>query len=99
MGWAFAIQFRLVETKGGFAMSSYEKATALLNQVPEYQLDDVVAYLQGVIAGAIHSDQEIPNAETIAAMKETEEMARNGTGEHFTGSTTDFLASILVGDD
>jgi hypothetical protein len=80
-------------------MSSYEKATALLNQVPEYQLDDVVAYLQGVIAGAIHSDQEIPNAETIAAMNEVDEMIRTGKGEHFTGSTADFLASILAGDD
>lgn len=80
-------------------MSSYEKATALLNQVPEYQLDDVVAYLQGVIAGAIHSDQEIPNAETIAAMEETEEMARNGTGHPWTGSTKDYFARILAGED
>jgi hypothetical protein len=32
-------------------MSSYEQATALLNQVPENKLDYIVTYLQGFLAG------------------------------------------------
>jgi hypothetical protein len=42
---------------------------------------------------------ETPNAETFEAMKEVDEMIRTGKGEHFTGSTSDFLASILAGED
>jgi hypothetical protein len=81
-------------------MSSFEQASALLEQVPESKIDYVIAYLQGIVAGVPSADrEEVPNAETIAAMQEGDEMIRTGKGEHFTGSTSDFLASILAGED
>ena len=43
--------------------------------------------------------EEIPNAETLAAMKEVEEMVRSGSGQHFSGSTEDFIAMLLAEDD
>lgn len=57
-------------------MSEREQAIQLLDAVPEFKIDCVVAYLQGIIAGA---GEEKPNAETIAAMQELEE----GGGECF----------------
>lgn len=36
-----------------------------------------------------------PNAETIAAMAETDEMIRTGGGQHFEGSTEELFAQIL----
>lgn len=35
-----------------------------------------------------------PNAETIAAMEETDEMIRTGGGQHFQGTTEDFFAML-----
>lgn len=36
-----------------------------------------------------------PNAETIAAMAETDEMIRTGSGQHFEGSTSELFAQVL----
>jgi hypothetical protein len=57
-------------------MSNREKAFALLDEVPEFKIDCVIAYIQGIIAGA---GTEEPNDETIAAMRELEA----GGGESF----------------
>jgi hypothetical protein len=57
-------------------MSNREKAFALLDEVPDFKIDCVVAYIQGIIAG---TGSEEPNDVTIAAMQELE----NGGGEHF----------------
>ena len=43
--------------------------------------------------------KEIPNAETLAAMKEVEEMVSTGGGQRFSGSTEDFTAMLLAEDD
>ena len=69
-------------------MSAREKAIQLLDAVPEFKIDCVVAYLQGIIAG---SEREEPNAETIAAMQELE----SGGGECF--DTLDELWKSLEG--
>lgn len=37
----------------------------------------------------------IPNAETIAAIKEADEMLNNKTGQRFEGSTEDFFHMLL----
>ena len=63
-------------------MSEREKAQQLLDSVPDYKIQYVIAYLQGVTAG-----EDIPNDETIEAMKELD----NGGGETFDGSTEDFF--------
>lgn len=67
-------------------MSDREKAVQLLNAVPDYKIQYVIAYLQGVTTG-----EEIPNVDTIAAMQELE----NGGGECF--DTLDELWDSLEG--
>lgn len=50
-------------------MSNREKAIELLEKVPEYKLEYVLAYLLGMTVG----EDNIPNEETISAMKELED--------------------------
>jgi putative transcriptional regulator len=57
------------------------------------QPGDLLEYIPDITNTA--EQEDIPNAETLAAMQEADEMIRNGTGEHFTGETSDFLVSIL----
>ena len=59
-------------------MSDRERAIQLLEEVPDYKIKYVIAYLQGVTA-----DEDEPNLETKEAMRELEE----GNGEEFEGST------------
>ena len=44
-----------------------------------------------LLQGVSLSD-ETPNSETLEAMTEVQAMIDRGTGEHFDGSTADFLA-------
>jgi len=46
------------------------------------------------IAKSIYPEFE-PNPETIAAVAETDEMIRTGSGQHFEGSTEELFAQIL----
>lgn len=71
-------------------MSDRERAAALLEAVPDYKIGYVIAYLQGVTVG-----EDEPNEETLEAFAEVEEMKRSGTGQHFSGSTKDFLDMLL----
>lgn len=74
-------------------MSTRELARNLLDQVPESKLLYVVAYLQGVTTP---EDDETPNARTLVAIDEVDEMIRTGKGEHFEGSTADFFAQLAA---
>ena len=74
-------------------MSTRELARNLLDQVPESKLLYVVAYLQGVTTP---EDYETPNARTLVAIDEVDEMIRTGKGEHFEGSTADFFAQLAA---
>ncbi|MBQ4416241.1 MAG: hypothetical protein II868_00985 [Butyrivibrio sp.] len=67
-------------------MSEREQAFALLEQVPEYKMTYVIAFLRGASI-----PDEIPNAETLAAFEEIE----NGGGEVYDGTTHDIFASVL----
>lgn len=80
-------------------MSEMERASALLSMVPEYKLGYAIAYLQGLIAGITADQKDIPNAETIAAMQEVNEMIRTGSGQHFQGSAEEFFALLDSEDD
>ena len=40
-----------------------------------------------------------PNAETLEAIREGNEMAEKGTGQHFKGSTADFFRMMLEEED
>ena len=71
-------------------MSNREYAHQLLDRVPESK----IFYIMGILEGAAIPDEE-PNAETREAFAEVDEMKRNGTGEHFGGSTKEFLIMFL----
>ncbi len=59
-------------------MSNRELAAQLLERVPESKL----YYIIGVLEGAAIPD-EIPNAETLAAFREIDEMKASGSGQAF----------------
>lgn len=67
-------------------MSNREKAMQLLEAVPDYKIDYVIAYLQGMTAGEAE-----PSEETIAAMQELE----NGGGHRFSGTTEQLFAELM----
>lgn len=70
-------------------MSNRDFAKTLIDQIPESKLVYIIAYLQGAAI-----PEEVPNAETLEAIAEVENMIRTGAGEHFSGSTDDFFASL-----
>ena len=74
-------------------MSTRELARSLLDQVPESKLLYVVAYLQGVTTP---ENDETPNARTLAAIDEVDDMVKNDRGEHFEGATADLFAQLAA---
>ena len=66
-------------------MSYKEMAKSLIDQIPDSKMYYIVAYLQGAAV-----PEEMPNAETIAAIEELE----NGGGTLFTGSTEALFAEL-----
>lgn len=73
-------------------MSNRELAKQLIDQIPESKMYYIVSYLQGAAV-----PEETPNAETLEAMAEVQDMIESGTGEHFSGLTSDFLAMLAEG--
>lgn len=71
-------------------MSDRERAIQLLEAVPDYKIEYVIAYLQGMIVG-----ENIPNEETLEAFREVDEMKKDGSGQHYNGSTKKFLNMLL----
>ncbi len=63
-------------------MSYKELAKNLIDQIPESKMYYIVAYLQGAAVS-----EEVPNAETIASIKELE----SGGGTLFNGTTEDLF--------
>ena len=56
-------------------MSTREYAKTLIDQIPESKLIFIVPYLQGA---ALPDDVETPNAKTLAAIEEVENMIEKG---------------------
>jgi hypothetical protein len=71
-------------------MSEKEKAIQLLNIIDDEKMSYVVGILENLTYLAY-----IPNAETIVAIKEADEMLNNKTGQRFEGSTEDFFHMLL----
>lgn len=80
-------------------MSEMERASALLGMVPQYKLGYVIAYLQGLIADVTANQEDAPNAETVAAMQEINEMIHTGKGQHFQGDAAEFFAMLDAEDE
>ena len=70
-------------------MSNREFAKSLIDQIPDGRLLDAVTYLQGMAV-----PDHTPNAETLEALAEVDNMIANGAGEQFTGSTAGFLKML-----
>ena len=71
-------------------MSDRERAIQLLNVIDDEKMVYVVGILENLTGFA-----DIPNNETIEAIREGDEMLKNGTGQRFTGSTEDFFNMLL----
>lgn len=76
-------------------MSSRDQVMQIVDAMPEYKVDGLLGFLRIFAA----DQEEVPNAETIAAMREVDEMIRTGSGERWQGSTADLFAAILAEDD
>lgn len=70
-------------------MSERERLYQLLDTVP----DTKIAYIIGYIQGLTVEEQAEPNAETLAAFAEVEEMRRTGNGQRF-NNLDDLWASL-----
>ncbi len=71
-------------------MSYKELAKNLIDQIPDSKMYYIVAYLQGAAV-----PEEIPNAETLEAIAEVEEMIKVGSGQHFQGTAEEFTNMLL----
>lgn len=60
-------------------MSNKERAIQLINTIDDEKMIYVVGILENLTGFA-----EIPNAETLEAFAEVDEMKRTGSGQHFT---------------
>ena len=69
-------------------MSNKDIIVNLLDTVPEYKLNYILAYIQGIMAD---ESTMTPNSETLEAMSELE----NGGGTVFDGSTKDLFAELM----
>ena len=75
-------------------MSSREQIIQIIDSMPEYKIDGLLGFLRLFVADA----EDIPNAVTIAALKEGDEMLRAGTGQHLQGSAAEFFAALDAED-
>ncbi len=67
-------------------MSNREQVMRIIDDMPEYKIAGLLAFLR--------TFEDTPNDETIAAMRETDEMIRTGGGQHFQGTAADFFAML-----
>lgn len=76
-------------------MSSRDQVMQIVDAMPEYKVDGLLGFLRLFAA----EQEDIPNAETIAALKEGDEMLRTGTGQHFQGTAKEFFAMLDAEDE
>lgn len=81
-------------------MSNRELCVSILDSFTDAQLVNVASMLQTIkktIEDALTADT--PNAATIAAMREVDEMIQTGAGQHFKGNAADFFAMLDAEDE
>ena len=78
-------------------MSYKELAKNMIDRLPDDKMIFIINMLEGLgeMSGLDIYPAFEPNAETIAAMAETDEMIRAGSGQHFEGATEELFAQIL----
>lgn len=80
-------------------MSNHDICVSMLDDFTDAQLVNVAAILRTLkqtIADAVYG--EVPNAETVAAMQEVNEMIRTGSGQRFQGTAEEFFAMLDAED-
>lgn len=75
-------------------MSSREQVLQIVNALPEYKVDSLLGFLRTFLY-----DEDTPNAVTIAALREGDEMLRTGKGQHFQGTAKEFFAMLDAEDE
>lgn len=70
-------------------MNERERVYQLLDTVPDGKISYLIGYIQGLTA----ENEELPNADTLAAFKEGDEMLANGTGKRYT-NTAELFADL-----
>ena len=77
-------------------MSSRDQIMQMVDAMPDYKVDGLLDFLRLFMS----NQEDIPNAETIAALQEGDEMLRTGKGQHFQGTAKEFFAMLdTEGDD
>ncbi len=78
-------------------MSYKELAKNMIDRLPDDKMIFIINMLEGLgdLSGLDVYPDFKPNAETIAAMAETDEMIRTGSGQHFDGPTEELFAQVL----
>ena len=76
-------------------MSSRDQVIQIVDAMPDYQVDGLLDFLRLFIGGK----EDVPNATTVAALLEGDEMLRTGSEQGWTGSTKDLFKQILEEDD
>lgn len=68
----------------------------MIDRLPESQMIFVINMLEGLseLSGANVHPEFTPNAETLEAFAETDEMIRTSSGQHFKGNAEDFFAML-----
>lgn len=75
-------------------MSNREEVLQIVNAMPEYKIDGLL----GMLRAFLFDNSEVPNAETVAAMQEVNEMIRTGSGQRFQGTAEEFFAMLDAED-
>ena len=71
-------------------MSSRDQIMQMVDAMPDYKVDGLLDFLRLFMS----NQEDIPNAETIAALQEGDEMLRTGKGQHFQGTAKEFFAML-----
>ena len=80
-------------------MSDREQVLQIVNEMPDYKVSGLLGMLRSFLFDIDNS--EVPNAVTVAALQEGDEMLRTGKGQHFQGTAEEFFAMLDAedGDD
>ena len=80
-------------------MTYQEIAKNIIDKLPNDKMIYVMNILENIgnMSGINVYPEYEPNAETIDALEEVNNMIKDGTGEHFNGQTSDFFDDILKG--
>lgn len=78
-------------------MSDREQVLQIVNEMPDYKVSGLLSMLRSFLFDIDNS--EVPNAVTVAALQEGDEMLRTGKGQGWTGSTEDLFRKILEEDN